>query len=458
MADEHFKETWKTIREFEANQDTDGLREFVHSLTPGDIARALTRLSDDEKTTLLTLLPPDEAAGILAILPEVQGAEIIEELTPEQAAAILDEMESATRADVLGSLEDMDVEAILKAMDPAQAEDTRVLLNYDPDTAGGLMITEFLYYEEDQTIADVLSDLRTNADTYADYGVQYVYVVSHEKKLVGVIRLRDLVLSPGLTPLVDVMIKNPLNVNVKTSLDDLRQLFDQYNFFGVPVVDDAFQIVGVVQRDDVKKRESDVAGKAFMRFSGIIGGEELRSMPNSIRAIRRLAFLTPNIFLNLISASVIAMYEKTLAQVIMLAVFMPIISDMSGCSGNQAVAVSIRELSIGVIKPRDFIRVWLKEMQVGVPNGIALGIALGLIVLIWSQNIYLASVVGGALLLNTIVGACIGGLIPLGLKVFKVDPALASAPILTTVTDMLGFFFMLGFASLALSMGLPIAD
>jgi magnesium transporter len=152
----------------------------------------------------------------------------------------------------------------------------------------------------------------------------------------------------------------------------------------------------------------------------------------------------------MIAASVIAMYQDTLAAVIALAVFLPIISDMSGCSGNQAVAVSLRELTLGLVKPFEVLRVVAKEASVGVINGLALGSLLSVGAFVWKGNPYLGLVVGGALAINTVVAVSLGGALPLVLKRLRVDPALASGPILTTVTDMFGFFIVLSLATVAL--------
>jgi magnesium transporter len=173
-------------------------------------------------------------------------------------------------------------------------------------------------------------------------------------------------------------------------------------------------------------------------------------MPIRTRSLRRLSWLSINIVLNVIAASVIAAYQDTLSAVIALAVFLPIISDMSGCSGNQAVAVSIRELTLGLIRPYEFLRVVVKEGLVGIMNGVVLGILIGTLAFFWKENVFLSLVVGTALAVNTLVAVLIGGLVPLGLKALRLDPALASGPILTTATDMCGFFFVLSFASLML--------
>ena len=183
---------------------------------------------------------------------------------------------------------------------------------------------------------------------------------------------------------------------------------------------------------------------------GILGGEELRTMPLRTRSARRLSWLSINIVLNIIAASVIAFYQDTLTAVIALAVFLPIISDMSGCSGSQAVAVSMRELSLGLIRPAEFLHVFRKEAVVGVVNGVMLGLLLGAVAFLWKGNAVLGLVVAGALSLNTIIAVCIGGTVPLLLRRFGQDPALASGPILTTITDMCGFFLVLSFASAAL--------
>ena len=174
-------------------------------------------------------------------------------------------------------------------------------------------------------------------------------------------------------------------------------------------------------------------------------------MPLWRRSWRRLAWLSINIMLNILAASVIAIYQDTLAALIALAVFLPIISDMSGCSGNQAVAVSMRELSLGLVKPNEAACVWLKEIGVGFINGLILGFLLGFAAWLWKDSIILGVVVATAMAANTVVAVSIGGIVPLLLKRLKVDPALASGPILTTITDMCGFFLVLSLASLALS-------
>jgi magnesium transporter len=212
----------------------------------------------------------------------------------------------------------------------------------------------------------------------------------------------------------------------------LKKFFDARSIIAALVVNNHGQLLGVVRSDYVQEAIAERSDREVMRMRGIVGGDEIRDLPTLTRMRRRLSWLSVNIVLNLIAASVIALYIDTLSAVIALAVFLPVISDMSGCTGNQVVAVSMRELALGIAKPSDALRVLGKELSVGLMNGFAL-------------------VVGGSLLLNTLIAVSIGGSVPLLLKRFGVDPALASGPILTTITDICGFFLVLSFAALMLS-------
>ena len=218
----------------------------------------------------------------------------------------------------------------------------------------------------------------------------------------------------------------------------------------MPVVDERENLLGIVRRRTVLEAVAEQSEADRLKAAGIVGGDELRSMPIAVRSRRRLSWLSVNILLNIMAASVIAFYEDTLSALIALAVFLPIVSDMSGCSGNQAVAVSMRELTLGAASPRDVARVWGKELSVGLINGLALGTLLGIAAWAWKGNPVLGLVVGLALAINTVVAVSIGGTVPLVLKRFGVDPAVASGPLLTTITDMCGFFLVLSLAATAM--------
>jgi magnesium transporter len=441
---------WEQLSDLITTEDAGQVLAFLKSINPAETALAVSRLSAAEQGLLLTLLDPEDAAEVLEDISDTQASEMIEDLSPAHAAAILAELDSDHVVDLLGELDAGDANAIIEQMEPEEAEEARQFLQYGADTAGGLMISEYLDFRSDQTVQDVLDSFQANRDEYASYNVQYLYVTDEESHLEGVLRMRDLLFPSRKTALGTLMIRNPFKISVDASLEDLRNFFEEHALFGVPVVDAESRLLGVVLPEAVEEAKRKRSVHQFLGLSGIIGGEEFRSMPLLSRSGRRLSWLSLNIVLNIAAASVIALYQDTLAAVIALAVFLPMVSDMSGCSGNQAVAVSMRELSLGLIRPGELLRVLAKEASLGVLNGVALGLLLGSVAWLWKGNLFLGLVVGGALAVNTIVAVSLGGLIPLLLKRMKLDPALVSSPLLTTVTDMCGFFFVLSFASVVL--------
>lgn len=436
---------WEQMQALAQAGNVRGLEAFLDSIGPNEAFRALLRLEPDARERVLTTLSPDEAADLIEEIPDEHAADLIEELPVKEAASILNEMESDEQADVLSQIDPAKSEAILARMAPEEAADARRLMPYPRDVAGGLMMTEYLSYPEDRLVGDVIDDLSRRAEEEQRRDV-HAYVVSATGRLIGQLDLRDLVLSRRMSQLSDILRASPY-VALEAPLDELDIFFQRNPRFAVPVVDPHLKLVGVVRREDVEHAISDRAEADFLKTKGIIGGDEIRSLPVAVRSRRRLSWLSVNILLNIIAASVIALYEDTLSAVIALAVFLPIVSDMSGCSGNQAVAVSIRELSLGITKPFELARVWLQEVKVGVINGVVLGSLLALAAVLWKGNPWLGFVVGCALAANTLVAVSLGGTVPLLLKRFKFDPATASGPILTTVTDMCGFFMVLSLAT-----------
>lgn len=441
---------WEKLLDLIATNNSDEVKSYLNSLKTEEIVRSMSRISNDEQRLLLSLLSPEDAADLMEDIPNAQAVSIIESMKVKDVAAIFNEMESDDQADLLTELDPEDAEAIINKMEPDEAEDVKKLIQYDQDCAGGLMITEYLTFDETKSVGEVVQNLRDNSEKYEGYHVQYIYVVSR-RKFIGVLQMKDLLLSKLNTRLSDIVIRNAYTVKDTAPLQELISFFDKYDFYGVPVLNEKKQIVGVVLRKHILEAENERASIDMLSTQGIVGGEELRTMPTLIRSKRRLSWLSINILLNIAAASVIAFYQETLSAVIALAVFLPIISDMSGCSGNQAVAVSMRELSLGVVKPFDVLRVLFQEVTIGLLNGLALGILIGLAAFLWKGNIYLGLVVGGALMINTIIAVSLGGTIPLILKKFGVDPALASGPILTTITDMMGFALVLSMASMAMA-------
>ncbi len=441
---------WETLAGLIQAKQRKKILKLFDLLSPQETALVLSRLSEDERTELLTLLSPADAADLIEDVSDEQAALIIGELPPQSAGKIVDELSAEQVVDVLGELDEDEAEEILQTMEPDSAESARQSLSFPKDTAGYLMSTEILVYPEHLTIAEVNRDLKEKQEIYRTYQIQYIYVVDDGNRLVGVMRIHDLLFSSGSKVLRDLMIPRPHRIPADADLNRMADAFGQYSLLALPVVDEADRMLGVVLPISVEEAKQKRSVKQFLWLSGIIGGEEFRSMPLYKRSGRRLSWLSLNIVLNIIAASVIAMYQETLAAAIALAVFLPMVSDMSGCSGNQAVAVSLRELALGLLRPSEILRVAFKESTLGLINGVLLGILLGFVAFLWKGNIFLSLVIGTALAGNTLVAVTVGGVLPLLLKKLRIDPALVSSPLLTTVTDMCGFFLVLSLASAVL--------
>ncbi|MFO0840136.1 MAG: magnesium transporter [Phycisphaerae bacterium] len=447
MADQVSESPWLQLEALANSATPAEIEAFLEALPAGEVGRSLLRLSEEVRAQILQALPPESAAQVLEQIPESEAADLLESIEPTEAAAIVEELPSDERADILRDVEEQDAEEILSRLPISTEREARALTEYPDDCAGGLMITEYLNYPQEQTVGGVVHDIRANVDKYRDFDVQYAYVTGPRGVLAGVLNMRQLFMSSEHTPVSNVMVREPISVRETASVDELRDLFDRHNFMAVPVVDSDRRLLGLVRAADVEEALRERGDSDFRKSQGIIGGDELRTMPVLTRVRRRLSWLSVNVLLNILAASVIAFYQDTLAAVIALAVFLPIISDMSGCSGNQAVAVSIRELTLGLVRPTELLRVWVSELVVGVCNGAALGALIAAVAWWWKGNPVLGLVVGLALACNTLVAVSVGGLVPLFLKRLKMDPALASGPILTTITDMCGFFLVLSLAS-----------
>lgn len=228
---------WERLAALIEAGEAEAVERFVETLPLGEMGRILSRLDEEDRGRLLQMLPPETVAGIIEQIPDVQAVDLIEQLDHEAAAAILNELPSDEQADLIGDLEDEDAEAILRQMAPEESRDARALSRYADDAAGGLMITEYLSYPETATVADIVNDLRRNAEKYRHYHVQYAYVTSADGRLAGVLQLRELFLSADEKRISEMMIREPLTILDQAGLEEIEDLFDRYPFFGLPVVD-----------------------------------------------------------------------------------------------------------------------------------------------------------------------------------------------------------------------------
>ncbi len=445
---------WQELDALTRSEDDAAVLAFMRLLPPGDTSYTLSHLAEDQRSRVLSILAehePQFAADVLEHFEDVQVAEMLATMSAGEAAAIVDEMDSDEQVDVLSELGDQAQEAILNEMVPEEAHDVRQRLDYPPNTAGGLMITEYLAYSGSDDVSDVRRDLRNNRDRYNEYEVRYLYATDPQGKLVGVVPMRELVMAQAGERLVDWSIKVPTVVLATAEVGELEDLFDRVDYSAVPVLDEADRLVGLVQRAAVNEALEQRARSDLARFGGIIRGEELRSMPVWKRCVGRLLFLLPIAALLFVSASIIALFEPTVQKLPILAAFLPVVAGICGSGGTQALAVSMRELSLNLITSADVFRVAVKEAAVALPSGLILGLLIGAIAAVWQGNFWLGAVVGMAVPIAIVAAKIVGGTVPVMLKRVGVDPAMASGPIVTTLVDLVSFMTTLAFAALLMS-------
>ncbi|MBN1585936.1 MAG: magnesium transporter [Candidatus Omnitrophica bacterium] len=434
-------------------EDWQAIADSLPSLHPAAAAAFLQTHCKDNIPKVCSLIRRTFAADLLEALPDDIAAQVLHHLLeqdPQFATRVVRAMRTDETADILQDISNEDRNAILSSLTQRDAEAAAKLLSYPEDTAGGLMQTELISIPVDSVAAEVVGELRSKVRRYSEYPATYLYVVDTENRLVGTVTPRALLLCDADTPLSEIMNGDPTSIPVDLPAEEVVNAFRDYHYLALPVVDDKERLLGVVTHRAAMEEAEEQADEELLEMVGIVGGEEFRDNPLWSRSWRRLSWLGINVLLNMIAASVIAVYAGVIEAVVAIAVFLPIISDMSGCAGNQAIAVSIRELSTGRTRPKDYLRVLWKEMSVGFINGPALGVLIGVVAWLWYGNAWLGVIVGLALALNTFVALALGSLIPLGLRAVGKDPALASGPILTTITDLCGFWILLALAAWAI--------
>jgi len=430
--------------------DARAAKQLVADLHPVDAARLTVLLQESERVALFQMLNSSMAANIVERMNENEQVDVVSSLQPDVASGIIGQMDSDDAVDVLGDLPKEKTDAILAAMPRTRADQTRRLIAYDADSAGGIMATEFVALKETLSVHQALKTLREKYSRLGDERATYVYTVDRKGTLSGVLQLRDLVTRQPAELLKNIKINDVTYLDVNTDKYEVAQTFRRHRYLALPVVDNTKRLVGVITGDDVVDLIQEITTEEMMKLQGV-SLDETRTLPVLKMVRRRVSWLSINIFLNIIAASVIAFYTDTLKAVIALAVFLPIISDMSGVSGMQAVAVSIRDLALDRTSPKELGKVLWKEARIGFLNGLILGAEIGLVAYFWKGLPFLGVVVAVSLWLNTILSVCLGSGLPLVLKRFHLDPAIASGPLLTTVTDLMGFLIVLSLATRFLS-------
>ncbi len=427
--------------------------EQLSALHPADIADQLQRMSDDDARAAFHQLPAELAGEVLGEFDEAEdAARLLSDLTSSQVSEIVEEMPHDEAADLAAELPAEQRHEVLSQLDPEDSEGITSLMRYPEDTAGGIMSDEYVSLRADQTVAACQQMLRQRAaeTEESDYeGPTYLFVTDTHDKLVGVVSLRDLIFRRPERRMEEIMDREVHFVRVDDDQEQIARIFDQYHYMTLPVLEHDNRLVGMVTANQVIDVMREEATEDMQLMVGV-AGEETVWTPWQRSVTRRLPWLYVNTITLFGAAAVVAFFESTIAQLTVLAAFLPVVAGLGGNAGNQTLTVIIRAMALGEVNPGDGVRALRKELILGICNGIAIGTVVGVIAFSWKGNYMLGTVVAVAMLLNMIAAATFGVLVPYGLKLFKIDPALASSIFVTTITDIAGFFFFLGLAALGI--------
>ena len=423
------------------------IRDTIDTIHPADI---LDLIHEDPKHALeiLNRLPDDILADIVEEEEDEDKYALLKQFSDIRQKHILDEMNSDEITDLIGELEDEEAKDVFSKMDREDLDHIKKLLEFEPDTAGGIMKTEYIRIFAKNTVKDTLEFLQKNTDEDTTY---YLYVVDKNNVLKGVVSLRDIVTSPFTTPMMEITNPNVISVRYDEDQEQVAHTFEKYGFILMPVVDEQQHMLGVIEFDDIMDVIQEENTEDIHHLGGVNKEERVDStLMDSFTS--RIPWLIVNLFTAVLAAATVNMFEATISKVVALATIMPIVTGMGGNAGTQSLTIVVRGLSLGELTKENAFGILLKEIGVGILSGIVIGGVVALGAMWMESNPVFGIVTGVAMFLNMILANFAGYFIPVILEKFHVDPALASGVFVTTVTDVMGFFLFLGLATMVLPM------
>jgi len=434
----------ETIKELLGGGHDERLANVLDEAHPADVSRVIRELPVEDQVRVFRLLSPQNAGAVLSELDDPILRELVGSLDEAEVSRALDRMPSDEVVNVVEELPKEQAEGILDLMEEEKAEEVQELLEYREGTAGRLMSPDFVAVPEHASVAQALEHIRKAATGDAAF---YVYVVDDHDHLVGFVPLHRLLAADPLTPISALRTQEVESVSVDTDQEEVARLVQRYNLIQVPVVDPTRRLLGTIGVDDVIDVMREEATEDIQRLGGVGGDEAVLDQPEAVFK-KRLVWRLINLFTAVLAASVIGLFESSIHSLATLAVFMPIVASMGGIATTQTATVVVRGIALGDMTPSVLRRVLWKEIRLGFSTGVANGVVIAAIAYVWKGQVLLALILGLALVFNMLVAAVVGTLIPLALKIFRIDPAIASSVIITTFTDVCGFFSFLGLATL----------
>ncbi|MFO1446478.1 magnesium transporter [Bacillus sp. Bva_UNVM-123] len=418
---------------------------ILDELHPYDIAQIYEDLPEKHKARFLLFMNIDILADLIQELSKDAQLDVLNKLGIEKTGQVLDLMDNDDLAVLLDDLSPNKIASLLSGMKKSESQIVQHIMNYPPETAGRLMTNRFVWIRDYYTVTDAVDKLKSFAE-FAET-INYLYVIDQDRKLVGVVSYRDLLIADPDEVIRTIMYERVISVTVDTDQEEVARIVERYDFLAIPVVNEENVLMGIATVDDIIDVVIQEANEDIEKLSA--SGKSIDFETKAfVAAYRRLPWLILLLFIGILSGSIISGYEDTLQKVVALAFFMPMISGMTGNTGTQSLAVVVRGLASNDIDKKVVIQLILREFGVSLIIGLICGIIIALIAFFWQGNAVLGAVVGSSLFFTLIIGTLAGTIIPLILYHFKIDPAVASGPLITTLNDIFSLVTYFGIATM----------
>ncbi|MBD3165520.1 magnesium transporter, partial [bacterium] len=418
------EEMHRQFEEFLEDSRFEEARELLETLHPAEIAEIIGGMSGLHRNLLFDLVDVDSRADVVAYLEEWDQESQLDRMTDAEIRALVDDLPSDDAADMLGLLSDEDRERILATSTPEERRQLERLLGYDEESAGGLMAVELAVVRDNQTVRDAVEAVRRAKDLEVE-DIHYVYVIDAKRRLIGRAPILEVMLASRSQPISDVFEEDMVSVSTEMDQEDVARLFARYDLISAPVVDEEGRLVGRITVDDIMDVISEEAEEDIGLLSGT--GEEEVGEPSILRAGRaRLPWLLVAFFGELLASVVLAGYEESLQRLIIISFFIPVVIAVAGNVGVQSSSIVIRGLATGEIPMHHTFRRLMRELAVGILNGIVISALFALVVYLWKGDLMVATAVSLSLICVIVIAAFTGSSTPMILKRLNVDPANAS--------------------------------
>jgi len=419
---------------------------MINGMRPAEIAKMMEALPPKHREIAWKLVEPEYEGEVLTYVNDDVRATLMEHMTFDQLVAATEGLETDDLADIFYNLPAAVITQVLRSMDEQDRRRLESVLSYPEDTAGGLMNTDFITVRPDVTLDVVLRYLRFRGDipTMTDS----LIVVNRQDKYLGVLPLTELLTRESDLTVVEVIDQETRPIKAITQARDVARLFEELDLVSAAVVDENNKLLGRITIDDVVDVIRDQADLSMMRQAGLENEDMFGPVLLSVR--RRTPWLFINLLTALLAAWVIAMFQGAIEKAVALAILMPVVASMGGIAGTQTLTLVIRGMALGEVSQANARWLTSKELAVGIIQGVLWAVVVALIAALWFQKMSISLLVGAAILINLLCAALAGAVIPLFLRRIGVDPALAGGVVLTTVTDVVGFFVLLGLATMVM--------